>query len=62
MHNLRVNERVQLNHRKEVMGMDKKSSSGSTSRSAKTGHFVTKTYADSHKSTTVTSKNKPKGK
>lgn len=29
------------------------------SRSAKTGQFVTKRYADTHKSTTVTEKVKP---
>lgn len=41
------------------MAKKKKGSSG-TSRSAKTGKFVTKKYADSHKSTTYTSKNKKK--
>jgi hypothetical protein len=42
--------------------MSKKSSSGTTSRSAISGQYVTKPYADTHKSTTVTSKSKPKGK
>ncbi len=37
-----------------------KKSSGTSSRSAKTGKFVTKKYADSHKSTTVTSRRKKK--
>lgn len=34
------------------------SGKGSVSRSAKTGEFVTKKYADAHKSTTVTDKKK----
>ncbi|MGI8761059.1 MAG: multidrug transporter [Jatrophihabitantaceae bacterium] len=33
-------------------------SSGTDSRSAKTGQYVTKKYADTHKSTTVTEKKK----
>jgi hypothetical protein len=44
----------------QEMARKKKKSSGTTSRSAKTGRFVTKKYADSHKSTTVTSKKKKK--
>jgi hypothetical protein len=43
---------------KSVAG--KKKSSGSTSRSSKSGRFVTKKYADSHKSTTQTSRKKKK--
>jgi hypothetical protein len=42
------------------MAGKKKPSSGSTSRSSKTGEFVTKKYADKHKSTTQTSRNKKK--
>lgn len=42
------------------MARKKKSSSGTTSRSAKTGRFVKKSYADKHKSTTYTSKKKKK--
>jgi hypothetical protein len=38
----------------------KKSPSGSSSRSSKTGRYVTKKYADSHKSTTQTSRKKKK--
>lgn len=42
------------------MAGKKNSSSGSSSRSSKTGKYVTKKYANSHKSTTETSKNKKK--
>lgn len=42
------------------MAGKKKPSSETTSRSSKSGEFVTKKYADSHKSTTETSKNKKK--
>lgn len=42
------------------MAKKKKGSSGTTSRSAKTGKFVKKSYADKHKSTTYTSKRKKK--
>jgi hypothetical protein len=35
-----------------------KKSSGSRARSAKTGRFVTKSYAKSHKSTTVVERTK----
>jgi hypothetical protein len=39
-------------------GKGNSGSSGTDSRSAKTGRFVTKEYADKHKSTTVTEKKK----
>jgi hypothetical protein len=37
-----------------------KKKAGTISRSAKSGKFVTKAYANAHKSTTVTSKRKRK--